>query len=61
MNVDVDEGLYHSLEDLATRRKRDVGQLLNEAVEGYLKQQANLPSTIAPKGYGLRPDERKVR
>jgi hypothetical protein len=61
MKVEIDEGIYLELEALAKRRRREIGQLLNQIISNYCKEQKNPPNTAAPRGYGVRPDEQKGR
>ncbi|PWT99835.1 MAG: hypothetical protein C5B51_26350 [Terriglobia bacterium] len=55
--VDVDEGLYRKLEEVAKKDSRDVHELVNEAIDAYLNRRKP-PVSMAPKGYGMRPEER---
>jgi hypothetical protein len=61
VKVDIDDGLFADLEALARVRRRTTEQLLNQAVDALLKREKNPPVTAAPKGYGLRPEEKKKR
>jgi hypothetical protein len=61
MKIDIDEGIYQELAGVAKKKRRDIGQLVNQIISNYCKQQTILPGTAAPSGYKLRPEEKKGR
>jgi hypothetical protein len=61
MKVEIDDGIYHELEAVAKRKRRSVTHLPNIAISNYCQEQKNPPNTAAPRGYGVRPDEKKRR
>jgi len=59
MQVTIDDGLYEELKRLAERRKRQVDEMVNQAVDEFCKKHDQLPGNAAPGGYGLQPKDRK--
>ena len=59
MQVEIDDGIYRELERVAKRKRRNISHVLNIAISNYCKEQKNLPNTAAPRGYGVRPDEKR--
>jgi hypothetical protein len=60
--VDIPDDLWEFLEGHAHRKGRDPGEVLAKILDDYRTQQTTSRSkTLAPKGYGLRPEERKAR
>jgi hypothetical protein len=60
--VEISDDLWEFLEDHAHRKGRDPGELLAKVLEDYrMHETTNRSKTLAPKGYGLRPEERKAR
>jgi negative regulator of replication initiation len=60
--VDIPDELWEFLQGQAQRHGRDPADLVTRLLDNYRTQQTtNRSKTLAPKGYGLRPEERKQR
>ena len=60
--VDVPDDLWQFLQEHAERKGRDPAELLAKVLEDYrTRETANRTKTIALKGFGVGPEERKER
>jgi hypothetical protein len=60
--LDVPDDLWEFLQEHARRKRKKVGDVLAKVLEDYrTPETTNRSKTLAPKGYGPRPEERKQR
>jgi hypothetical protein len=62
MTVDIPDDLWEFLEQHARRKRTRAADLLSKVLNDYRRLETTSRSTsLALKGYGARPEERKTR
>lgn len=60
--IDVPDDLWEFLQEHARRKRRKLRDVLAKILDDYRTQQTtNRSKTLALKGFGIRPEERKQR
>jgi hypothetical protein len=60
--VEIPDDLWEFLQEHAFRKGRDPGDLLAKVLDDYRdRETSNRSKTLALRGYGARPEERKPR
>jgi len=58
--VDIPDDLWEFLQEHARRKGRNPADLVANVLDRYRTHETtNRPTTLAPKGYGLRPEEKE--
>lgn len=58
--VDIPEHLWAFIEEHDRKKSKKAEDLLTTVLDDYRRRETvNTPTTLAPQGYGLRPEDKK--